>query len=212
MSLGGLKVHLSYGDEDAEEYLWQLTTDHAIHGWDLAVATGGDRELDPRLVEGVAGWFAKREELYRSGGAVGPRGPGGDGPQARLLSALGRDATWGPNHAALATFSAAFGRGDVDQIMALMTDDCVFESTTPAPDGDRFEGSAAVRGVWIEVFGGTPGATFTEEDSFVHADRGVLRWRFSWSDPEGGPGHVRGTDVLRFRDGKICEKLSYVKG
>ncbi len=212
VSLSGRKVHLSYGDEDAEEYLWQLTTDHAIHGWDLAVATGGERELAPGLVEGVAEWFAQREEMYRAGGAVGPRGPGGDGPQARLLSALGRDPTWGPNHASLATFSAAFGRGDVDQIMALMTDDCVFESTTPAPDGGRFEGAASVRGVWIEVFGGTPGAAFTEEESFVHADRGVLRWMFSWTEPDGSAGHVRGTDVLRFRDGKIHEKLSYVKG
>ncbi len=112
----------------------------------------------------------------------------------------------------LATFSAAFGRGDVEQIMALMTDDCLFESTSPAPDGGRFEGAPAVRGVWIEVFGGTPNAAFTEEDSFVHADRGVLRWRFSWTEPDGSVGHVRGTDVLRFRDGKIHEKLSYVKG
>ncbi len=212
MSVDGRTVHLSYGEEDAEEYLWQLTTDHAIHAWDLAVATGGDRALESGLVEAVATWFAGREEMYRSGGAVGPPGPGGDDAQARLLSSLGRDADWGPNHATLATFSAAFGRGDVDQIMALMTDDCVFEATTPSPDGTRFDGSAAVRGVWIEVFGGTAGAAFTEEESFVHADRGVLRWLFSWTEPDGTAGHVRGVDVLRFRDGKVCEKLSYVKG
>jgi hypothetical protein len=40
----------------------------------------------------------------------------------------------------------------------------------------------------------------------------VLRWRFTWSEPDGSPGHVRGVDVLRMRDGKVAEKLSYVKG
>jgi ketosteroid isomerase-like protein len=45
-----------------------------------------------------------------------------------------------PNHVTLATFSAAFGSGDVDAIMARMTDDCVFESTGPEPDGQHHDG------------------------------------------------------------------------
>ena len=114
--------------------------------------------------------------------------------------------------AALTAFSEAFGAGDVDAIMALMTDDCVFESTGPAPDGVRRTGSAEVRAVWVEVFGETKDAAFTEEESFVAGDRGVLRWRFTWTNDHGSPGHVRGVDVLRFRDGLVAEKLSYVKG
>ena len=114
--------------------------------------------------------------------------------------------------AALSDFSAAFGAGDVDKIMALMTDDVVFESTGPAPDGERVEGAVAVRAVWVELFGETPDARFTEEESFVDGDRGVLRWLFTWTEPDGSPGHVRGVDVLRFRDGLVAEKLSYVKG
>ena len=114
--------------------------------------------------------------------------------------------------AALTAFSAAFGSGDVDAIMALMTDDCVFESTGPAPDGVRRTGSAEVRAVWVELFGETKDAAFTEEESFVAGDRGVLRWRFTWMNGDGSPGHVRGVDVLRFRDGLVAEKLSYVKG
>ena len=70
-----------------------------------------------------------REDAYRSAGAVGPRiGTSGD-PQHDLLAAFGRDAHWGPNHAGLARFSAAFSRGDIEAIMAHMTDDCVFEAT-----------------------------------------------------------------------------------
>ena len=114
--------------------------------------------------------------------------------------------------AALTAFSAAFGSGDVDAIMALMTEDCVFEATGPAPDGVRLTGAADVRRGWIELFGGTLDAAFTEEESFVAGDRGVLRWRFTWRNDDGTPGHVRGVDVLRFRDGLVAEKLSYVKG
>jgi len=114
--------------------------------------------------------------------------------------------------AALSAFSAAFGSGDVEAIMALMTDDCVFESTGPAPDGVRRSGAADVRAVWVELFAQTQDASFTEEESFVAGDRGVLRWRFTWTDADGSPGHVRGVDVLRFRDGLVAEKLSYVKG
>jgi len=108
-------------------------------------------------------------------------------------------------------FNEAFNRHDVDAIMALMTDDCVFEATGPAPDGVRHEGAGAVHGVWEELFGNTTDPRFAEEESFVCGDRGVLRWRFDWTGDDG-PGHVRGADVLRFRDGKVSEKLSYVKG
>ena len=114
--------------------------------------------------------------------------------------------------AALSAFSAAFGSGDVGAIMALMTADCVFESTGPAPDGVRRTGADDVRAVWVELFEGTPDALFVEEESFVAGDRGVLRWRFSWTNGDGTPGHVRGVDVLTFRDGLVAEKLSYVKG
>ena len=56
----GEKVHLSYGDEDPEEYVRQLSADHLIHAWDLAAATGQDRTLDADLVDEVATWFVGR--------------------------------------------------------------------------------------------------------------------------------------------------------
>ena len=116
------------------------------------------------------------------------------------------------NAQVLAEFSAAFGRGDVDAIMSLMTDDCVFEATGPAPDGVRVVGSEAVRAVWEDLFGTTKDALFAEEESFAAGDRAVLRWVFTWTNDDGSDGHVRGADLLRLRDGKVAEKLSYVKG
>ena len=108
-------------------------------------------------------------------------------------------------------FNAAFNRHDVDAVMALMTDDCVFENTRPSPDGTRYEGAAAVRAFWEQFFTNSPAAQFETEDMFVAGDRAVVRWIYRWSKPSGS-GHVRGVDVFRVRDGKVAEKLSYVKG
>lgn len=109
--------------------------------------------------------------------------------------------------AAIERFNTAFNQHDVDAVMALMTDDCVFENTYPPPDGERFVGQAAVRACWEGLFAGSPTAQFEAEEVFAAGDRAVVRWRYSW-----GSGHVRGVDVMRVRDGKVAEKLSYVKG
>jgi uncharacterized protein (TIGR03086 family) len=94
----GGKVHLSYGEEDIEEYIRQLVAEHLVHGWDLAVATGQQRTLDPELVAEVAAWFRDHENLYRDGGSIAERptsAQGGD-PQSDLLIAFGRNPDWAP--------------------------------------------------------------------------------------------------------------------
>lgn len=90
----GGTVQLSYGEERLEEYLMQLAADHLVHGWDLAVATGGPPALDADLVADVAAWFAEREDLYRSAGMIGPRTGSFDDPLADLIAGFGRDPEW----------------------------------------------------------------------------------------------------------------------
>lgn len=91
-------VHLSAGDTPGREYLRQLMAEHLVHGWDLAVAVGADRRLDPAAVHECAGWFADRRGQYRSGGLVDAAVelPDGAGEQDRLLAAFGRDPAWRP--------------------------------------------------------------------------------------------------------------------
>ncbi len=113
---------------------------------------------------------------------------------------------------AIERFNEAFNRHDVDAVMAAMTDDCVFENTAPAPDGTRYEGAVAVRAFWEAFFRGSPRAHFEAEELFVAGDRAVVRWLYTWQDSAGGIGHVRGVDIFRVRDGRVAEKLSYVKG
>ena len=82
-------------------------------------------------------------------------------------------------------FNEAFNRHDVDGIMEMMTADCVFASS--------------------------PQAHFEVSDMFAAGDRAVVLWTYHWVK-DSGPGHVRGVDVFRVRDGRVAEKLSYVKG
>ena len=114
-------------------------------------------------------------------------------------------------HAVVDRFNDAFNRHDVDAIMGYMTPDCVFENTRPAPDGTRLEGQDAVRRYWEEFFARSPHARFDTEDVFAAGDRCVVRWVYHWVR-DGKPGHVRGVDLFRLRDGRVAEKLSYVKG
>lgn len=109
-------------------------------------------------------------------------------------------------------FNDAFNRHDVAAMMQLVTDDCVFENTTPAPDGTRYVGKPAFTQFWLDFFRASPHAHIQIEEIFSLGVRCVMRWRYEWVDAEGKPGHVRGVDVFQFKNGLICAKLSYVKG
>ncbi len=109
-------------------------------------------------------------------------------------------------------FNDAFNRHDVEGMMHLMSDDCIFENTSPSPDGTRYAGTAAVTAFWQAFFQAAPQAHIEIEELFGLGDRCVMRWIYSWVDGTGSQGHVRGVDVFKVRDGAICEKLSYVKG
>jgi uncharacterized protein (TIGR03086 family) len=84
-------VHLSFGDVPAQEYLWQLTADALVHSWDLARSTGQQEALPADVVGAVSDWFDDREELYRSGGAIGPAtATTSQDPQDQLIARFGR--------------------------------------------------------------------------------------------------------------------------
>ena len=108
-------------------------------------------------------------------------------------------------------FNEAFNRHDVDAVMALMTEDCLFDSTRPPPDGERLMGQAQVRKFWEEFFQRSPHARFETEEVVAAGDRCVVRWSYHWVR-DGKPGRVRGIDLFRVREGRVAEKLSYVKG
>ena len=108
-------------------------------------------------------------------------------------------------------FNEAFNRHDADALAPLLTDDTVFEDTSPAPDGQRIEGKTAVVAFWRGWFARNPDAQFEAEEMIVSADRVVVTWVYH-KIRNGQPWHLRGVDVFTVRDGKVAAKLAYVKG
>ena len=114
------------------------------------------------------------------------------------------------HHKLLDDFNQAFNNHDLETLMNLMTSDCVFENTFPAPDGTRFSGAEAVRSFWDSFFATSPGARIEIEEMFGAGDHLCQRWIYHWGGDH--PGHVRGVDVFHLRGKKISHKFSYVKG
>jgi len=71
----------------------------AVHGWDLAMATGQKYELSPELSEQLLEQFTGFAEMARQGGAFGPEVPvPDDAPNFdRVLGLAGRDPSWTPS-------------------------------------------------------------------------------------------------------------------
>jgi len=103
-------------------------------------------------------------------------------------------------------FGSAWSNHDLEGALAWLSDDCVFESTGPAPDGIRCVGPADIRAAWKSIFD-DPDSVFETEETVIAGNRIVQRWRYAWTT-----GHVRGIDLFFVENGKITEKLSYVKG
>jgi ketosteroid isomerase-like protein len=105
-------------------------------------------------------------------------------------------------------FNDAFLERNAAKLVDLVADDCVMESTQPAPNGTPYEGYDACLGFWQELIA-DPEAFFEDEEILVAGDRATIRWRYCFG--EGEESSVRGVNLMHVRDGKIVEALGYVK-
>ena len=86
-------VELSSGTRPAHEYLDEMVTDLAIHGWDLAKALHLDETIDPQTMNRLLiEWTGRADELAPPRYAAALPTTESDDLQTRLLAIFGRRA------------------------------------------------------------------------------------------------------------------------
>ena len=109
-------------------------------------------------------------------------------------------------------FADAWNRHDLEALMSMMTDDCVFQASAgPDADGQRSEGRQAVRAAFAAVFEAFPDAHWASPRHVVAGNQAVSEWTFTGTTKDGKYVEVTGCDLLTLRDGKIAIKNSYRK-
>lgn len=72
--------------------------------------------------------------------------------------------------------SVGWTAGDLDALMSLMTDDCVYHASVGPEPGTTYHGRAEVRRGFAELLRYDRGRERHGEVAFVHGDVGVAQW------------------------------------
>ena len=112
----------------------------------------------------------------------------------------------------LKDFSDALNRHDIDAVMAMMTDDCVFHAVAgPELVGKSFIGQAEVRQGLENAWKTAPDACWVDGEHFVIGDRGFSETTYKGTTTDGVRSEARMIDAFTFRDGKIAVKNAFRK-
>ena len=113
----------------------------------------------------------------------------------------------------LVEHTEAWNSHDLDRLMALFAEDCVFEASAGSSfDGHRFEGAVQVRTAFSEVLAAMPDANWGEGRHHVVADDyGLSEWRLTGTHRDGTRIDVLGCDLLTVHGGRIVRKSSFRK-
>lgn len=108
-------------------------------------------------------------------------------------------------------FVEAFNRHDVVEMIEWISDFCVFESFTPAPNGTKYHEKTNIRQYWEDFFRQYPEANLHVEEIIGFGVRCVARWGLTWVDSSREKKSLRGVDVYKVISQKITEMFSYTK-
>ena len=112
----------------------------------------------------------------------------------------------------LQQFAEAFNRHDLDALMGMMTDDCVFRTAAGAgATGVEHRGQEAVRRAFAGIFAAFPDSSWDEARHFVDGERGASQWTYRATAADGSRIEVAGCDLFTLRGGRIAVKDSYRK-
>jgi ketosteroid isomerase-like protein len=109
-------------------------------------------------------------------------------------------------------FTAAFNRHDLSGMLQLVSQDCVFEASSPPPAGAIYKGKVAITHYWQNYFERTLNPHLKIDETIGFGLRCIALWRCEWAGASGVVFHLRGIDLFCIQNGPIIEQLSYIKG
>lgn len=113
----------------------------------------------------------------------------------------------------LVEHTEAWNSHDIERLMSLFADDCVFEASGGSEFcGRSFVGRDQVMAAFAGVFDSMPDAHWGDGRHYVIADDyGVSEWRLTGTPLDGSRVDVLGCDFLTVRDDRIVRKNSFRK-
>jgi len=99
----------------------------------------------------------------------------------------------------------------IEDIIGLLSDDCILESATPAPRGNVFKGKDQIRKYYENLFKERKEVRFKTEELLGFGHRCIIRWECTWVDVNGTEKTIRGIDIIKEKNDLIGEILSYSK-
>jgi ketosteroid isomerase-like protein len=103
-------------------------------------------------------------------------------------------------------YRSAWFAHDVDAIVALVSDDVVYDNLT---SGVHVEGAEAFRELVVATHERWPDFTFEEHALYLAADTGVSEWTAQATSPDGRRIEWDGVDIVTCRAGRIVRNAVY---
>jgi ketosteroid isomerase-like protein len=110
----------------------------------------------------------------------------------------------------LSRFGKAWGQSAIEQLMALITDDCVYSASVGPEPGRTYVGRAAIREGFASMLAFDASGEAREGRMFLSGSLAVSEWSYVHNTP-GTAREIRGCDIIEFRGSRICRKDAFRK-
>ena len=99
----------------------------------------------------------------------------------------------------------------VEDVIGLLSDDCILESTSPVPCGTIYNRKDQIRKYYENLFEERKEVRFKTEELLGFGHRCIIRWECIWINENGTEETIRGIDIIKEKNDLISEILLYSK-
>ena len=113
--------------------------------------------------------------------------------------------------ARLTAFADAWAQSDVDALMQMMTDDCVYAASVGDEPGTTYRGRDEVRRGFTEILAYESGGEARCGRVWISGDWAFVEWSYDEVADDGTITDIKGIDIFEFVGDKLRLKDAYRK-